>query len=57
LGSGGDAGCEGCDVDELFAGEVPVVFHLDLVFDMEGGNASMVVEGVGLGDHVGPRVL
>lgn len=50
------AGCEGCDVDELFAGEVPAALRLDLVFDVEGGDAGAVV-GEGPGDHAGACVL
>lgn len=47
---------EGCDVDKLFAGEVPAALRLDLVFDMEGG-AGAVIGGEGPGDHVGTCVL
>jgi len=42
--------------DELFAGEVPAALRLDLVFDVEGGDAGAVV-GEGPGDHVGACVL
>lgn len=47
---------EGCDVDKLFAGEVPAALRLDLVFDMEGG-AGAVIGGEGPGDHVGTTCL